>query len=162
ALFAHVFLSYPTGRLGSRVERGFVAAVYVFELAFALLFLLYYDGGAFYVSGLRVPCPQCGTAPLTSIGRRDLTGAGHVRVGIGLIALCAALLVAKLRRTEPGPRRVLLPLGLAALVLAAQGALAFGLDLAGGSTNFWTSPAVYWSETFAVVAIPLALAAGVL
>ena len=38
----------------------------------------------------------------------------------------------------------------------------FGLDLTGSSTNFWTSSRVFWSETVAVLAIPVALAAGVL
>jgi hypothetical protein len=58
--------------------------------------------------------------------------------------------------------RVLLPFGLAALVLAGYGAVVFGLDLTGSSANVWTSSRVFWSETVAVLAIPVALAAGVL
>jgi len=164
ALFAHVFLAYPTGRLGSRLERGFVASIYAFELAVALVYLLYYDPGSYVVGGIRVDCPQCGKAPLTNVGWHDLTGAGRVRDGltIAVIAVAAVLVAAKLVRAAPGPRRVLLPFGLAALVLAAHGAVVFGLDLAGSSTDFWTSSTVFWSETVAVLAIPVALAAGVL
>jgi signal transduction histidine kinase len=164
ALFAHLFLSYPTGRLGSRLERGFVASVYAYELAFALLFLLFYDAGSYVVTGIRVECPTCGTTPLTNVGWHDLTGAGQIRDGlrIAAIAVLAVLVAAKLVRAAPGPRRVLLPFGLAAFALAAYGALGFALDLSGSSTGFWTSSTMFWAETAALFAIPLALAAGVL
>ena len=164
ALFVHLFLGFPTGRLDSRLERGFVTGTYAFELAFALLFLLFYDARYYVVTGIRVQCLSCGTAPLTNIGWRDLTGAGRLHDGItiGVIAIFAALVAAKLVRAAPGPRRVLLPFGLAALVLAAYGTIVFGLDLTGSSTNFWTSSRVFWSETLAVLAIPVALAAGLL
>jgi hypothetical protein len=79
-----------------------------------------------------------------------------------VISVFVAFVVAKLVRAAPGPRRVLLPFCLAALVLAAYGAVVFGLDLTGSSTNFWTSSTVFWSETAAVLAIPVALAARVL
>ena len=164
ALFAHLFLSYPTGRLGSRAERVFVAATYAFELAFALPFLLFSDARISTADGIRVECRSCGTAPLTNVGWHDLTGVARVRDGItiGLIAVFVAFLAAKLVRAAPGPRRVVLPFGLAALVLAGYGAVVFALDLAGSSTDFWTSATVFWAETVAVLAIPVALAAGVL
>ena len=164
ALFVHLFLAYPTGRLDSRLERGFVVGTYAFELGFALLFLLFYDARYYVVTGLRVECPSCGTAPLTNVGWHDLTGAGRVHDGItiGVISVFVALVAAKLVRAAPGPRRVLLPFCLAALVLAAYGAVVFGLDLTGSSTNFWTSSTVFWSETAAVLAIPVSLAAGAL
>jgi hypothetical protein len=93
-----------------------------------------------------------------------LTGAGRVHDGItiAVIAVFVALVGAKLVRAAPGPRRVLLPFGLAALVLAGYGAVVFGLDLTGSSANVWTSSRVFWSETVAVLTIPIALAAGVL
>jgi signal transduction histidine kinase len=164
ALFAHLFLSYPSGRLGSRLERRFVATLYAIELAFALPFLLFYDAGSYVVYGVRIECRSCGATPLTSVGWRDLSGVGraHDGVTIAVIAVFAVLLAAKLVRAAPGPRRVLLPFGLAALVLAAYGAVVSALDLAGSSTDFWTSATVFWAETAAVLAVPLALAAGVL
>src|SRR5207249_344387 len=73
ALFVHLFLAYPAGRLDSRFERGFVVGTYAFELAFALLFLLFYDARYYVVAGIRVGCPSCGTAPLTNVGWRELT-----------------------------------------------------------------------------------------
>jgi signal transduction histidine kinase len=81
---------------------------------------------------------------------------------IAAIAVFTVLVAAKLVRAAPGPRRVLLPFGLAALALAAYGAVGFALDLVRSSTGFWTSSTVFWAETAALFAIPLALAAGVL
>ena len=164
AVFAHVLLSYPTGRLGSRVERGFIAALYAVELGFAVLFLLFYDAGTRVIAGIRVDCPSCGAAPLTSIGWRDLTGAARLRDAVTIAAITAGIVLVAMRfaRAAPGPRRVLAPFAFAALVLAVHGAVVFGLDLTGSSTDFWTSSAVFWSETVAVLAIPVALGVGVL
>ena len=111
ALFAHLFLAYPSGRLGSPLERVFVAGVYAVELAFVVPFLLWYDAGSYVVDGVRIECRSCGATPLTSVGWHDLTGVGRVRDGVTLavIAALAVLVTAKLVRAAPGPRRVLLP-----------------------------------------------------
>ena len=39
-VFVHLILSYPTGRLVSRLERGFVSLTYAYALVYALPLLL--------------------------------------------------------------------------------------------------------------------------
>jgi hypothetical protein len=81
ALFVHLFLGYPTGRLGSRLERGFVAGTYAFELAFALLFLLFYDARYYVVTGSGCSACRAGRRRSRTSAGTTLTGAGRVHDG---------------------------------------------------------------------------------
>jgi signal transduction histidine kinase len=161
-IIAHAVLSYPTGRLTTRLDRAFVAICYGFWLAYAVPLLLFYDPRAPRHPLLR-QFPRR-AVPLTHVAWRDLTGTRHVLDGIlfVLIVSFVALLVRKLVRATPGGRRVVLPLFVALCFVAALGAVQVGLDFAGSSTDFWTSPAVFWSETIVSLGITVALAAGLL
>ena len=66
AIAAHLILSYPTGRLTSRLERGFVAVAYGFALVYAVPLLLFYDPRAPHVRDVW-ECLSC-ALPLTHVG----------------------------------------------------------------------------------------------
>ncbi len=161
-IVAQAVLSYPTGRLATRLDRAFVAACYVFALAYALLLMLFYDPRAPHDPDLW-EWPQR-AVPLTHVQWHDVTGTRRILDGIlfVLIVLFAGLLVRKLVRATPGGRRVVLPLVVAILFVAVQFAVQVGLWFVGSSADFWTSSAMFWSETITALGVVLALAAGVL
>jgi signal transduction histidine kinase len=161
-LLAQLVLSYPTGRLTSRLERRFVAVVYGFAAAYGLALLLFHSPRA-----PRDPivweCPSC-ALPITHVAWLDTTGITHVLDGvlIVLVGVFLVLLVRKLVRAAPASRRVVLPLFATMVVVAARAVVAVGIVFLGGSADFWTSSALFWTETVATLAIPLSLAAGML
>jgi len=161
-IIAQMVLSYPTGLLGSRRARAFVAACYAFWFAYAGMLLLFYDPRAPHDPDVW-EWPRR-ALPLTHVQWHDMTGARRVLDGVLLVLIVGfvALLVERLVRATPGGRRVVLPLAVAALFVAAQFAVQVGLWARGSSTNFWTSSAMFWSETIATLGVIAALAAGVL
>lgn len=162
AILAHLFLSYPTGRLSLRVERGFVGLGYAFVLVYALPFLFFFDPRAPNDPNV-YECPLC-ARPLTHVGWRDISGMRDLLDGVLLVLIVpfAVLLVRKLIRTAAGARRVVLPLVVAAFIAAAQFVVQLAFWLTGSSVNFWTSSAMFWTETIGLLGVPLALAAGLL
>jgi signal transduction histidine kinase len=162
ALFAHLILSYPTGRLTSRLERGFVVIAYGFAVAYAVPLLLFYDPRVAHDPDA-LECWSC-AVPLTHVAAHDVTGVKQALDGVPvvLIVLFMALLLRKLVRAAPVARSVALPLAIVALVAAARGGLLIGLRLVAPSSDVAWSSAWFWSGTFAFLAIPLVLAAGML
>jgi signal transduction histidine kinase len=162
AIAAHLILSYPTGRFTSRLDRGFVAVAYGFALTYGLVLLLFYDPRAPHDEDVW-DCYSC-ALPLTHVAWHDVTGARHVLDGVlvVLIVVSMALLLRKLVRAVPVARHVALPLAVVAFVGAARFALLIGLRIADPSSEILSSPAWFWSQTFVALAIPLALAAGML
>jgi signal transduction histidine kinase len=162
AIIAHAVLSYPTGRLATRLDRAFVATCYGLWFARALPFLLFYDPRTPH-DPHRWEFPFRGV-PLTHVAWHDLTGAQHVVDGILFVLAVSfiALLIRKVRRATPGGRRVVLPLVVALGLVAVQFGVQVALFFVGSSANFWTSPAMFWSETIAGLGTVLALAAGLL
>src|SRR5215218_1776062 len=135
ALFAHLILSYPTGRLSSRLDRGFVAIAYGFALAYAVPLLLFYSPRTPHEQWLP-ECLSCGE-PLTHVAWHDVTGVRHVLDGVlvVLIVLFLALLLRKLVRAVPVARSVALPLAIVAFVAAARAGLLIGLRLVAPSSD---------------------------
>ena len=163
AILIHAVLSYPSGRLGTRIERGFVAFCYGFALVYALPLLLFYDPRA----------PHDPTVwewplfarPLTHVAWYDVTGTRQILDDLLLpvAVVFLALLIRKLVRATPGGRRVVLPLVAAAFFAAVQ--FAVQIALYGTQVNSWKSSGWsgwFWVVTFAAFAVPLALAAGLL
>jgi signal transduction histidine kinase len=155
-VFAHVTLSYPSGRLGSWPLRVFVALVYVVSLAREIPFLLYFDYQG---------CAQC--APyVNSVFFRGDPGFSFVdwsrRTGILMLALtfCYCVLLAyRLRRAPRGAWRTLLPLVVASLV----GAITFGTrQVALATAHFGWLDTIDTVGILTAVAVPLALVVGVL
>lgn len=164
ALFVHVALAYPSGRVPDRLERAFVAVGYAVALCFPLATLLVYDG-----------VPREGMATLNYVppGAESLllvkasdSAVAHLQdafviVAYGILAaVFVGLVVRKLVRATPRMRRILLPLVLAA-GLAALRALSEFLF-----TFMSPPPAIverlYWWQAAGQIALPLALLAGLL
>ncbi len=161
-LAAHLILSYPTGRLTSRLERGFVAVGYGFALVYSVPLLLFYSPQTPHKPWFP-ECLSC-AEPLTHVAWRNLTGLRRVLDGVlvVLIVIFMVLLLRKLVRAVPVARNVALPLAVVAFVAAARFALLIGLRLFAPSSHVLTSPAWFWSSTFFGLAISLALSAGLL
>ena len=155
-VFAHATLSYPTGRLGSAGLRLFVAIVYAVSLVRVVPVLLYFDFAG---------CTAC-SAYVNSLLYRGDPGFSFVTwnrvwgiVLLGVTVLYVVLLARKLRRAPRGAWRTLAPL----MVAGTVGAAAFAarqLALVTGQYG-WLST-LDTVETAVSVAIPIALAVGVL
>jgi signal transduction histidine kinase len=161
-IIAQAVLSYPTGRLTTRLDRAFVATCYAFWFTHALTLLLFYDPRAPHDPQIR-EFPRR-ALPFTHVAWQDLTRIRQVLDGIlfMLVVGFVALLIRKLVRATPGGRRIVLPLVVALGFVAAQFAVQVGLFFVGSSADFWTSPAMFWSETIVGLGTVLALAAGLL
>jgi signal transduction histidine kinase len=159
-LTAHVVLSYPTGRLHSALDRNFVAVVYAVAVLYGLTRVLFEDPRAAHDPDVW-ECATC-AVPVTHVAWAELTGLTQLYHGVLAVLIVAfvALLARKIVRAAPGPRRVILPLVAVMFLVAARGAVQAVLLASGSSTSFWTSPAMFWSETLAVLAMMVALAAG--
>jgi signal transduction histidine kinase len=159
ALFVHLTLSYPTGRLATRIERYLVGTVYAFAALYGLTLLFFYDPRLHFWQCVDVV--HC-ALPVTHVASYDTTRTTDVLdwlvFPLGLLFL--ALLVRKIVRASPGGRRVVLPLSLAAFFGAAQ-ALA-NLALNGPSGTSWSDTNWFWISNVAVLAIPLSLGFGLL
>jgi signal transduction histidine kinase len=162
AIAAHLILSYPTGRLSSRLESAFVALAYGFAFAYALPLLLFYSPHAPHDPQVR-DCPSC-ALPLTHVAWHDVTAVRHVldRVLVVLIVLFAALFLRKLVRAVPVARSVALPLAVVAFVGAARFAVLVALRVFAPSSDALSTSAWSWSATLVALAISLALSAGLL
>jgi signal transduction histidine kinase len=160
ALTAHVVLSYPTGRLYSALDRSFVAVVYAVAVLYGLTRVLFEDPRAAHDPDVW-ECATC-AVPVTHVVWADVTGLTQLFQGVLAVLFVAfvALLARKIVRAAPGPRRVALPLVAVMFLVAARGAVQAVLLASGSSTSFWTSPAMFWSETLVVLAMMVALAAG--
>jgi hypothetical protein len=162
AIAAHLILSYPTGRLTSRLERGFVAVAYGFALVYAVPLLLFYDPRAPHVRDVW-ECPSC-ALPLAHVAWHDMTGVREVLGGVLVVLtlLFAALLFRKIIRAAPVARSVALPLAAVAFVGAVRFAFLIGFRVFAPSSDISWNSAWFWSGTFVTLAISLALAAGML
>ena len=158
-LFAHLTLSYPTGRLATRLERYVVGAAYAYAVLYGLTLLLFYDP--------RQHTWQCVYAtycalPVTHVASYDTTSATNALdwLMVSLALIYIALLVRKLVRATPGGRRIVLPLSLAAFFGAGQALANFALN--GSSGTSWADTGWFWIGNIAILAIPFSLGLGLL
>jgi signal transduction histidine kinase len=158
-LFAHLTLSYPTGRLATRLERYLVGTAYAYAALYGLTLLLFHDPRLHFWQCVEVHC----ALPVTHVASYDTTGATNVLDWVVVFPLALtflALLVRKLVRASPGGRRIVLPLSLAAFFAAAQALADFVLN--GPSGTSWTDTPWFWIGNLATLAIPLSLGLGLL
>jgi signal transduction histidine kinase len=161
-IFGHLALSYPSGRLRYGLDRALVAIAYTLAAAYGLAAVLFFD-----------PRPQWdGTitwfehhaAPITHLPGSEAAGLPDAfdRSVLPLAVLFIALLIRKLARSTPGGRRVVLPLTVAAGFVAVQYVVQFAI--LGGPVNSYSTrhPVWFWIVTAAELAVPVALAAGLL
>ena len=161
-IFGHLVLSYPSGRLRYRLDRAAIVLAYALAAAYGLAAVLLFD-----------PRPQWdGTitwfehhaAPIAHLPGSEAAGLPEAfdRSLLPLAVVFVALLVRKLIRLTPGGRRVVLPLALAAGFVAVQYLVQFAI--LGAPVNSYSSrhPVWFWIVTAATLAVPVALAAGLL
>jgi signal transduction histidine kinase len=161
-LFAHLTLSYPSGRLSSRLDRAFVTLAYAFAFLAALPFLLLYSPRATFNPDVW-DCASC-AVPYTHVAWYDVDGIrrGLDAILVALVVAFLVLLTRKVVRTNTGARRVVLPLLAVLFFLAVRLGVELALRLTGSSTSFWTSDAMFWAETIGLLGLPLAFGIGLL
>ncbi len=154
-VFAHVTLAYPTGRLGSLVERVFVCLAYAVSLIANLPYLLFFDYAA---------CTEC-VPYVNSVFFRGDPGFSFIdwnrRTAVAMLVLVAmfvALVSRRLARAPRGSWRTLVPLIAASMI----GAVTFAArQLALLTASYEWLPRLDRLEIVTSVAVPLALAFGV-
>jgi signal transduction histidine kinase len=161
-IFGHLVLSYPTGRLRDRLDRALVSVAYALAAAAGLVTILLYDPRPMWEATITWFQPHA--APITHIAGWEATGlpGAFDRAFFPLAVLFILLLARKLARLTPGGRRVVLPLAVAAGFAAVQYIVQFALG--GGPVNSYLprNTGWFWVVTAAGLAVPLALAAGLL
>jgi signal transduction histidine kinase len=159
-LIAHVVLSYPTGRLLSRLDRIYVGILYVLAGAYGLVFMLFYSPRSPFEEEIW-SCPSC-AVPYTHVAWVNLIDADRAfNRAVFVFALVAlGLLVYKLVRASSGGRRVVLPLAFAGCFIVVQ--FAVQMIVYGHPINSWTHPAWFWIVTAALLSIPVMLALGLI
>jgi signal transduction histidine kinase len=159
-LFVHLILSYPTGRLATRLDRFFVGLTYLFAVLSALPFLLFLDTRA-WNDRLGFACFDCAN-PITHVASYDISGFRDALdwIPLPLALIFLALLVRKLVRASPGGRRIVLPLSLVAFFAAAQFVARIALN--GTPDTSATDTTWFWINQLTGIAIPLSLGLGLL
>jgi signal transduction histidine kinase len=159
-LFGHLVLSYPTGRLATRLDRFFVTFGYGFAVLAALPFLLFLDTRA-WNDRLGLACFDC-ALPITHVASYDISGFRRALdwLLLPLALIFLALLVRKLRRSIPGGRRIVLPLSIVAFFAAAEFAARIALN--GTPDTSSTDTTWFWINTLVGLAVPLSLGLGLL
>jgi signal transduction histidine kinase len=152
ALYAHMVLSYPAGRVRDRAERRFLIVAYAVTLLWQLAPALFAN----------FRCPGCSphVASLLFTGHVvDLTIVGKVFevlvIGLGIAFI--VLVARRLRAGSRGARRTLVP-----LVLAAGFASAEFIVLQAASLADWTRAftVLNWIDLANLAVVPAAILAG--
>jgi signal transduction histidine kinase len=151
AAFIHLLLSFPSGRLGTRLQRIVVASGYGFLGLVTVPVLLVSTADSAHL-GCDHDCPR----NLFLIEHNGAIADAYVAItgvlGVGLLTAVCALTVVRWRRASLPERRVLAP------VLATGGlaATCFLIAVATGSAT------LNWAAWSFLVALPFAFLAGVL
>lgn len=162
-LFVHLILSYPTGRLGTQLDRVFVGFAYAFAAAYGLLYLLFFDpvspNDPNFVTCFIVRC----ATPITHVATYNVRPISHVFdwLALPLALIFLVLLARKLVRSSPGGRRIVLPLSVAAFLIAGQ--FVAQIVLYGSQrVNTANSSTWFWITNVAGLLLPIVLGAGLL
>ena len=159
ALFGHVALAYPTGRVVDRLELWLVRAGYVTVVAFPLAILLVAPNEA-----VLKYAPLAPESPLLVSADAELARTlerAFVIVFFGFLTACfVALLVRKFVMATPRGRRILAPLLLAAGVAALRAFYEFLSTF--GSEVPAIADYVYWWQVIGQVALSFAIVWGLL
>ena len=161
ALVAHSVLAYPSGVVRDRLDRAFLKVIYVVALAFPLAILLFYDGSRRLRYFDLVPRENAvllhGNGGLAR-GLQDV----YAVVAYGVLAsLFILLILRRLGRASPRARRMLAPLLVAAVVVALR-AVFDGIVTFASPVPLFVVRNLFWWQIAALIALPLALLAGIL
>jgi len=154
ALFVHLVLAFPSGRLETKAERRVTAGIYGFALVLQPALLLFDD-----LHGLK--CDAC-PANAFLVDRNDtlavVLGLPTLAFVLGILVAVVVILVRRWRAATPPLRRVLAPVYLSAgttvVILVVRTAMepfsSFGGD------------ALEWLSVLALFTVPLSFLAGLL
>jgi signal transduction histidine kinase len=161
-LFGLLVLTYPTGRITSRLDRVLIWAAAVYAAVYGLVLTLLYDPRPGYEQTIQYAQPHA--APLTHVGSYDVSGVRDaLDTGLGILAVVFLVALArKLVRATPGGRRIVLPLALAGGFAAVQ--YLVQLAVFGGPVNSWSHRHLPWPwiVNLTELAVPVSLAVGLL
>jgi signal transduction histidine kinase len=155
AVFAHLLLAFPSGRLGSTSERVVVGLAYVDATALQLLMLFFMD----YRTVRGCPCPR----NLLFVHQADQLHQSLMTLqrvlALGIVLAVVVILVRRWRRASPPLRRSLGPVLMTGTVAAVLSGCALVL------TQVSDSPAgevVGLAATLAIAFVPLGFLTGLL
>jgi signal transduction histidine kinase len=158
ALFGHVTLAYPSGRVTDRLELWLVRAGYAAAIVFPIATLLVYDG-----SGLRyVPPGPESLLLLTSDAdlARDLEEAFVLIVYGALAVTFVALVIRRLARATARERRLYAPMLLAAILAALRAISECAFVFVSAPRAI--ADRLYWWQVAGQILLPIALLVGLL
>jgi PAS domain S-box-containing protein len=165
AVFAHLLLAFPTGRLATRLQRGLAAALYVDLIGLQLLWMLFADFRETgcddcVAGGVHEPALLAENAFLvhgSDTVARVVDGVQN-GAGIALALAVAGILVRRYRTASVPARRALAPV----LLSGAAAVVLFLLVLA--TVFFWdgAAPALRWFALLAYASVPFAFLIGLM
>jgi signal transduction histidine kinase len=138
AVFAHLILAYPSGRLTSRLDIGFVVVTYAYTLAMPLVQLTVAPADELFGGCLGGSCPS--RPPLASLNEvlfDNLQSVNQVVDGI-LVAGFLVLVARHVIRASGRRRRLMIPIAVVAAVVAVNFAVEAMLPNATGGA--WDVP----------------------
>jgi signal transduction histidine kinase len=164
ALFTHAVLAYPTGRVTDRVERLYLKVAYPVVVFFPLAILLFYEQRG--LSGRLRTFDGRPHESLLLVWRQpelvSILQQTYAVLAYGVLALAfIALIVRRLVRATRRTRRLLSPLLLAAVVVALRAVFDSVLTFTTRPPAF-VADNLFWWQVVGLVAVPLALLAGLL
>ena len=164
ALFTHAVLAYPTGRVTDRLERAYLLVAYPVVVVFPLAILLFYEQRDLS-ERLRYFDVRPHESLLAVSRLPDLVSALqqlYAALAYGVLALAfIALLVRRLVRATERTRRILAPLLLAAVVTALRAVFDSIVTFTDRPPS-WVADNLFWWQVAGLIAVPLALLAGLL
>jgi signal transduction histidine kinase len=162
ALVPHSVLAYPSGKVVDRYEQALVKVGYACVLTLPLAILLFYDGTRPLLSYSQSdPRPRDSLVLINaSPGTADVLQKALALSFYGVVGtLFVLLIVRRFWRATPRSRRVLAPLLLAAVAIGLRGVFECVLIFV---HHRFASGYLYWWQVTALIALPLALLAGLL
>lgn len=120
AILVHLLVTFPSGRLQSRVQRGLAGVAYFVTVVMQAAWVLFADPAREGCEG----CPENAVMIAGDGSAGEAISAAQGMVAIPLIAATVGVVYLRWRRSSPGERRALTPVlatgGLAFLFLLAQ------------------------------------------
>jgi signal transduction histidine kinase len=158
-LVGHTSLAYPTGHLTERAERALARVGYATAVAFPLAALAFYEGRSPLLF-FGTPSPKSLLLVFASDRTAVLLQKTEIVVLDGVIAaIFIALIIRRLVMATPRSRRVLAPLLLAAIALAAHAVFATVYTFV---SRPFAHSYLFWWQIAAAAALPVALLVGML
>jgi PAS domain S-box-containing protein len=138
AIFAHLMLAYPSGRLRTRLERSTVVSLYTIALLASVLPIFFQrDLGC-------SKCPPNDFRVVNSQHTADILQGIFSALGVAVFVGIFVLLAVRWRRASPARRRVLRPVYLSGGAAAVFLGIGFGIGFASGTVGgvFWIAALV--------------------